>query len=282
MIETQRKYEFTTKYIPENVKDEMLTLYKSGIDGTKLTKIFSISPYCFYELLRKNNIPFNSRKRECDYRFFQTPNELNSYWAGFLLADGHVNPSASNLMQLLVAIIDKEHLSSFADDLHLASGIWIPKTRINCSVRLHDSSVLEDLIKFGVHKEKTGKFIAPTIEDKFLPAFIRGWIDGDGNIYTKTRVRGKNSWLQVSASVVGNTDAMLWLQDKLINTFNFKNKIGMYHRYKNEKLSLSVLSVHSLEGIIQLADIVKYKDTPRLDRKWNKIDTIKEYMRGKQ
>lgn len=116
---------------------------------------------------------------------FSSRSPETAYWAGFLMADGHVSP---NLREVVLRLSSKDidHLEAFGEFVGFKNGIRA-KTPI-ASLKMTSSSMAADLQPWGVVPQKTtvGK-IPSDIDEDLLPHFVRGLIDGDGNIYTRTK-----------------------------------------------------------------------------------------------
>jgi hypothetical protein len=63
--------------------------------------------------------------------------------------------------------------------------IWNPKNREICQITISGKKIVNDLIKHGLHQNKTFSLKYPNIPIEFERHFIRGYFDGDGCIRIK-------------------------------------------------------------------------------------------------
>ena len=122
--------------------------------------------------------------------FFTKPNKTNSYWAGFIAADGNVGRK-NNTLTITLSAKDKEHLSKFSSLVSVNYKPRIFRREHNfkagdfVSFNLSSPQWKSDLSQnFGIEPAKTLNIGFPnTLNDRCLKAFICGYIDGDGCVY---------------------------------------------------------------------------------------------------
>ena len=136
-----------------------------------------------YHLKLSNKKSIDNRKYDINDIFFNIPNVINSYWAGFLAADGCINYH-SNRIEVDLQHNDKPHLQKLQKALdytgHIHSRIINNKlyTRLSFSSKI----IKKDLLKnFNITSQKSLILHPPYLKNEnHIRAFIRGYFDGDG------------------------------------------------------------------------------------------------------
>lgn len=116
--------------------------------------------------------------------YFDVVNTANSYWAGFIAADGYVTKDRER-MSISLATKDRCVLEQFKQDVEYTGSIYdYSKHRVYSRVELHSQEICRALEKnFGIDNNKTFTLEPPHLDDRFILSFIIGLIDGDGWIY---------------------------------------------------------------------------------------------------
>jgi hypothetical protein len=132
--------------------------------------------------------------------FFAVPNIVNSYWAGFIAADGDRGEENYRLGMHL-NLKDLRHLEKFKRIINSDNKIQIKQNTNSCMFRITSNKIVNDLyINFNIthRKSKTLKFPDQLFQyenaEDLIRSFIRGYIDGDGSFYTDRRVN-RNSYV---------------------------------------------------------------------------------------
>lgn len=150
-------------------------------------------------------------------QYFSTLNEENSYWAGFIAADGCIL-NTENAILIGLSDKDKKHLMKFKICINADNPI---KTR-NCTsngkrylsayLSLYSAKqMINDLNKhFNITPHKSLTLQPPNIvEENLIRHFIRGYMDGDGCIYfSKTA----NDWI---VDFVGTKESLEWIKENI-------------------------------------------------------------------
>ena len=120
-----------------------------------------------------------------DKEFFKTWSRNMAYILGFLYADGnmiktkrgtHFIAFYSNdfsLLQEIKNVIKAEHVIS------KRSG----RTGEVCRLQIGSREWFDDLCALGLTPNKTKRMLLPDIPDEFFTDFVRGYFDGDGNVW---------------------------------------------------------------------------------------------------
>lgn len=166
-------------------QQEIIDLYvNKKYTQSQLAQKFSCTTYLIHKVLVDNNIKIVTQPRINkimieDY-FTNIDTEEKAYFLGFIFADGCVY---KNQLSLEIHSKDKELLEKFKDELNLNSKISIRRRENTetCCIRASSSKLIQDLEKYGIIRNKTYQTShLPNINQKMLPHFIRGLVDGDG------------------------------------------------------------------------------------------------------
>ena len=224
-------------------------------------------------------------RNKINSHFFSEPNLLNSYWAGFIMADGCVLYNRPNMLQIMLSSKDVCHLEQFKEDLSW-SGSVITKKKKNknnyievCCVNIIDEDITNDLKNnFNVTPRKTYICEPPNLTDEVLIlSFIIGYIDGDGSIF----LEGINRYPKLA--ITGTNQLISWM--KVYIDKYFPSKDG----YRNANLYDCKASEHCFTLTISNQRVVKFYEymltlnLPVLQRKWSVVEqSIKLKLAEKQ
>ncbi len=221
------------------------------------------------------------RKYVHDDNYFSIPNLHNSYWAGYLCADGTI--VSSSAFQLVLAVADIEHLKKFALELkyngpihiHNNDGIMIdPRTKVKRYVKSTSAGLrvsgapkcIADLASnFGVIPNKTYRIQPPNLNSLLLKlAFLRGEIDGDGMIHMLTQRTVKGFYIKICSATY---DILKWfkkLVDELDLTVLHDKIYNVNPVYGTKAFVLNFAGIRACKLFLLLNSL----DTPFLARKW--------------
>ena len=131
-----------------------------------------------------------------------------AYVLGFFAADGCMLKNNRGAHFIEFHITDKDILVKIKKLLESDNKISIRKrnTRWKITYRLQIGSkeMFKDLLFLGMtlHKSKTIKL--PLVPDKYFSHFVRGYFDGDGNVYIHKRKDRKGKWSLLSGFTCGS------------------------------------------------------------------------------
>lgn len=146
--------------------------------------------------------------------FFKEPDLINSYWAGFIAADGCItNPKrGQSKLSIQLKAEDFSHLESFKTTL--GAGTLKEYTRFDkrterhyfsAQYRVSSDEICQDLAaSFNIHPRKSLTHKPPLLHGECAYAFIAGYIDGDGCYY-------KGQWSTPILTVEGTYEMLSWL-----------------------------------------------------------------------
>jgi len=203
-----------------------------------------------------------------DTDFFSEPNIINSYYAGFIAADGCITQYSKKRYGLEIKIQkrDERILQNFKKDVHFTGPISFVKRALpnyqDC-VRIRislDDRTLNDLKHhFNITPQKSNILKPPLINNINALSFIIGYIDGDGWISKNPDVVG----------AIGTYDLLGWIKEKfdiLVPNQHYKiSKVN--YKYKNQ--GHYIVEGERARNLVR--NLNKINVPIKLERKWNKI-----------
>jgi len=217
-------------------------------------------------LIKKRGLILKNPWNNVDHSYFSKLNLENCYWAGFIAADGSVH---NNQLRIELQSKDMLHLElfkhccSFTGEIHTSERLtehgYLSKTS---NILVSSSSWVKDLRNnFGIIPRKTHALLPPGIKkERLLKSYIIGLIDGDGGIY---------NYAYPIIQITGNKNIVSFVKEKLDLWFpkSFRKRFPKIRLIKNKTYSYSVGGERARDIIQGLKQI----ETPKLERKWNKI-----------
>lgn len=225
----------------------------------------------------------NNRNRKYNFNedFFEViDTEHKAYWLGFIVADGAVcktdksTISDANRLYINISNNDKELLNIFCDDLNYDKTqvkSYIPNestysNNVMCKLNINSTKICEDLKKYGIIKQKTGKEKFVLLDDALMPHFIRGFFDGDGTVYNTYQNGPRITHVGFSGNYIFLNNLKTYLKKQGIIKNN--NKITQEKRNNCNCCSYSFANKKDIKSFFDYI----YKDaTVFLERKHNKF-----------
>lgn len=224
-----------------------------------------------------NNCEKKNRIFNEDY-FNKIDNPNNSYWLGFIYADGWIcyNTDLGNYeLGIELQKSDRYHLEKFNKELgnvHKIIDKHQEKIIANyhkisitdsSTIRIYSKKIVEDLIKHNVVINKTTNPLFPKIEDYFYD-FLRGYIDGDGCIYVN--VDKKYYIVHITSA---NPEVLKYIKKRVYDEHKIVSNI---YKEKDRKYRINFNGNNGKK----LLDLIYYdKNVQKLDRKYEKYLEIK-------
>ena len=206
--------------------------------------------------------------------YFSIPNTENSYWAGFIAADGSIlelrNAVKLSLSNKDVSTIEnfKHHLSYEGPISHCSKREKSGAITTQSYIRVASKIMVDDLNKnFNITPRKTFT-LEPPINLNFENslAYIIGLFDGDGCITAgKYYKKDGSATLIPSIQFLGTYNVLLWVK----NIFSQIGDVGESKLFQRGKIWAWYSTKQSVLHIMK--DIDKRISCPKMERKWNKI-----------
>ena len=189
--------------------------------------------------------------KKVNKNFFKKWSKEMSYVLGFFAADGYITVNKRGGQFLCVQITDKKLLESIKKVMGAEQAIGVrppDKSKSNEKIlyRLQIGSVemCNDLRALGFSERKTRSLAVPNVPNKYFPDFVRGYFDGDGNVWVGDihKERKTKTKAILVAFTSGSYGFLKKLQEKLhLHGLGFGyiygSKKGNYYRLQFSTLS---------------------------------------------
>lgn len=260
--------------------DEIHEKYLKGISLEELSKEYSISIDNLADRVANNKWTKAKRKTKytCNENYFDDiTTEHQAYWLGFLMADGFITskrtrPNYGNESQCVgfsISIKDAEIFEKFKKDLnsnhpiniYTTTGSYNKDTKVG-RILITSQHMVDALKKYGMVENKTLVLKFPDLPEELVPAFIRGYSDGDGSIIISQLATGQVKYAWNITSTKEMCEGIL----KYLGKANLK----LFQRFPEREVNNWTIKIDGNIQVPKLLDII-YKDaTIFLQRKYNK------------
>ncbi len=249
------------------MNDEIIKEYTNGVSINSLAKKYNSTPYMIKKILIANNIKIRTaheqtsisnlnRAIKINDNYFSKLNLENSYYLGFIAADGTVRKD-NNEIKITINNEDEQFLLDMKNKMDYKGNLHYQNKVNAIEYRFSSKQIKKDLAKYSIIPRKT--YIGITmkdIPDEYKLAFIKGYYDGDGNVSINQNTK------QVSIKIVSHTEEIL---KEFQNTI--KQKTNIYANIRGT--ILYSLELSTLPALDFLKDIYSL-NTPYLQRKYDK------------
>lgn len=206
--------------------------------------------------------------KNVDIDFFKTWNPEMAYILGFFAADGNMVTTKRNTHFVSLSSADRDILQKVQKEMKSDHKLSERRTETGCLYRFQIGSkvIFEDLNVLGFTERKSNRMIMPNIPNQYVPDFVRGYFDGDGNVWVGVLNKNRSnptSVIQV-AFTSGSKIFLIGLLD-LLRKHGIKNGSLFTSKTKNfSRLHLSTLDALKLSEIM-------YNRQPKLYLKRKKL-----------
>lgn len=218
------------------------------------------------------------RKYSLNENYFENiDSNSKAYVLGFIYADGSINKSRGNYLQIGLSKNDFEILEYIKKELEYNGNLYEyykeTTDKYYSILSISSKKITNDLIKLGVVVNKTYKSKKfPLYNKQYEGSFLRGFFDGDGSIYLNNYRKNK----EYCVSFSGNYDVLSQLKLILLN-YNISSSKIRFRRNNKESCMLEIKGNNNIEKIYNLM----YSDNGfYLKRKRNRFDDFKENLNG--
>jgi hypothetical protein len=208
-----------------------------------------------------------------DVNFFSVPSLINSYWAGFIAADGCLYNKPA-MVTIALKQTDKNHLEAFATDVKYSGRVKIYKSsgsyNSDAAAKIAvcgASKWIEDLNRnFNLTPRKTATLQPPLLTSDLALAFICGLIDGDGSI---SRCSNQQT---LRVGIVGTQAMLMWVKNVMDTYFPQQFNLNRIAQVRTHKM-IHEYQISGSRAIQVLSDLSKLP-IPHMRRKWDKIESF--------
>jgi intein-encoded DNA endonuclease-like protein len=187
---------------------------------------------------------FIIKKDAVNEQFFKTWGSEMAYILGYIFADGNINwkPEKSyRALTITASEKDKEHLEKIRLKLKSTKELLYSASTKSYRLIVNNKTICMDLMKLGLVPKKSLSIRFPNIPEKFLRHFIRGIIDGDGNVrYVK---RKRSPYFEITISS-GSKAFLEKMAEKI-------SQIGINGKVRKNKNKVFVLQYSCRRGKFQ-------------------------------
>lgn len=250
------------------MNDSIINEYANGASINSLAKTYNSTPYMIKKYLIANHISIRNaneqtslsnlnRSVKINDNYFSELNLENSYYLGFIAADGTVRKNR-NEIKITVNNLDKDFLLQMKNRMNYEGELHNLTMAQAIEYRFSSQQIKKDLEYYSIVPRKT--YIGITMKNipqEYKLAFIKGYFDGDGSISINTKTQ------QVSVKIVSYTKNILQEIQATI-----KQKSSIYTNSRDNRILYS-LELSTLPALDFLKDIYSL-DTPYLQRKYDK------------
>ena len=211
--------------------------------------------------------------------FVDLSSDWHAYWVGFIAADGCVYVDEQKRicrLQIVLKMSDADHLRDFQRGIQTSAPVIVGFNgqRDVAKITISGSFLVDALAKWGVVPNKSLIIRWPDhLPDALVPAFIRGYFDGNGTIYQRHRRNERTAWTEtVCRFVSGSVPFLDSLEQELT-----KRDILILKRYRNQDTNAHVLPLSGRkENLLAFADMIYQGSTVSLPRKKALFDSLRE------
>lgn len=198
-----------------------------------------------------------------------------AYVLGFFAADGNMVKSARGNYYLAFYSADKNLLIKMQTVMHSNHKLSL-RTSVSGAVyrfQIGSKAMYQDLLKIGFTHNKALRMKLPNIPKQLIGDFVRGYFDGDGNVWTGTINNKRRTPTKViQVSFTSSSRAFLVALHLLLRQVGmrggciFNSKKGTFSRLQ-----------FSVKDSLKLAEIM-YNESPKLflKRKRLRFETFKK------
>jgi hypothetical protein len=209
------------------------------------------------------------RSYELNTAYFSEPTIRNSYWAGFIAADGCL--TSKGALRIALSTKDREHLEWLKSELNFSGPIrdgltTSPRGRevaYSCLTVWSKDMLLDLRRNFNLVERKTLTLLPPyRLSGPLAEAFIVGLIDGDGSIHTFNYTRRTTLRLDV----MGTLPVVTWVGERFRRWCGAESRLPRIREHHGGTLHSLRVQGRNAERV---ADRLLMVDVPRLHRKWS-------------
>lgn len=133
----------------------------------------------------RKDIGLKIKKNTVNDIFFKTWNPEMAYILGYIFADGNINWNLKKSYRALTITASKKdvnHLEKIRQKIQSTKQLLYSTNTESFRLIVNNVNICKDLMRKGVIPNKSLTVEFPKVPGKFLRHFIRGVVDGDGNV----------------------------------------------------------------------------------------------------
>lgn len=202
--------------------------------------------------------------RTVNVDFFKKWTPEMAYILGFFTADGSMLKNKRGAHFIEFNTIDKELLegikNALASNHKLSVRKRSDKWQISYRLQIGSKNIFNDLLRLGLMPRKSRRIRLPRVPRKYFSHFVRGYFDGDGNVWTG--FQHKNDRIRTTKTILarftsGSKNFLTELSARLSNEIKTSQNLSILFYSGAYRLSYSV------QDSIRLYNFI-YPDTAKL------------------
>jgi DNA-binding transcriptional regulator WhiA/predicted HTH domain antitoxin len=245
--------------------EEIIKLYQEGVTTGEISKLAGITPRAVRDCLYKNGIKLRSvgkpRQYQVNENFFKEWSNEMAWVLGFIYADGCISNTNQNVS---ISQKDKDLLDKIQKVMDSNFRYHYNKKTKVYMLTINSKEIKNDLMKFGLHNNKSKTIEFPDIPKEYLHHFVRGIIDGDGWVqdrgYVMIVTTGSKKFAEslcnvfkswgLNSFIKENSNAYrVWVsgKDHMIKLYQilYKDCGDLYIDYKRQRMSIHLKNIIS-------------------------------------
>jgi intein-encoded DNA endonuclease-like protein len=258
----------------------IIKLYLEGNTTKEVAIMVNLSYTTIIKCLNDNNIDKRPRIRNytLNENYFSSINTIDkAYFLGFLYADGNISKTKDGYrVKIGLQERDSYILERFSNYCDFSGPILFRKGATEKHqnqklLQIYSKVFYENACKQGLHDAKTFTLTFPKIDPEFISHFIRGYFDGDGNVFIKTYD------YQTSTSIhfLGTYEMCQSIKNHLKTTLNLQSDTKIV-----TKKNIFKFTINDRKDLLKIKNYL-YTDSKDcfLSRKLEKFQEVEKYIR---
>lgn len=193
-----------------------------------------------------------------------------AYVIGIIATDGNMSPDGRHVV---ITSKDQELLQEIKSALKITSSIGRKSNGKSLEkkyfvLQIGDKRFYDFLIRIGITQRKSLTIQKVDMPDKYFAHFLRGCLDGDGNIDTFKHKESKNVELRLRIASASH-DFLVWQHEKIQSLYSING--GWIYSQKNK--SWHVLTYGKADSLTLFRLMYKRKNI-YLKRKFEKVRAL--------
>ncbi len=192
-----------------------------------------------------------------------------AYLCGFFAADGYITVNRRGGQFWCIDITDKNLLftiKKLIDSEHKISTKKRVDGHTSYRIQIGSIEMCDDLRKLGYDERKTKSLVLPNVPHKYFMDFIRGYFDGDGNVWTGITHKDRLK-TNITVQTVFTSCSKTFLEGIMLKLSEFGIEKGVIRKGGGDYHRLT----YSVNGSLKLYDFM-----------YNSLGTSKLFLKRKK